>query len=275
MALAHRHRIVLIGLLVLGLDLARSGAARFARATPVPARQEGGAPTAAAAEPPATTLAGTAPLGARIYAQHCATCHGPHGRGDGPAAPPLQPRPRDFSGGVFKVKSTAGAAPPTLADVRAAIAAGLPGASMAGFGGILSPAEIDAVAEHVRGLGPHAAWAPSPTRPPLDPVLSAVASPERGREVYVALGCPACHGGAGRGDGTAAAALKDVWGQPDPPRDLTAPWTFRGGSDPQAVAARIAFGMSGTPMPAYAGELREDQLADLVAYVRSIARPQP
>jgi len=127
----------------------------------------------------------------------------------------------------------------------------------------------------VRRLGPHAAWAPAPAGPILDPAALASASPERGRTVYAELGCPACHGVAGRGDGGAAAALKDVWGRADPPRDLTAPWTFRGGREPQAVAARIAYGMSGTPMPAYAGELAPQQLADLVAYLHSIARPKP
>ena len=275
MVFAHRHRIVLTGLLVLALDVGRSGAARVARATPTLAGQTVRAPAGAAAASPTTVVATEAPRGARLYRQYCATCHGTDGRGDGPAAPPLQPRPRDFTGGVFKVKSTPGAAPPSLADVRAVIASGLPGTSMTAFGGILSPAEIDAVADHVRGLGPHAAWAVPPSRPLLDPAAIASASPGRGRTVYTDLGCPACHGAAGRGDGGAAAALKDVWGHADPPRDLTAPWTFRGGSEPQAVAARIAYGMSGTPMPAYAGELAPQQLADLVAYLHSIARPKP
>ena len=35
-------------------------------------------------------------LGATLYAQHCAACHGSDGRGDGPAASALQPHPTDF-----------------------------------------------------------------------------------------------------------------------------------------------------------------------------------
>ncbi|MCA9436715.1 MAG: c-type cytochrome, partial [Candidatus Omnitrophica bacterium] len=31
-----------------------------------------------------------------LYVQHCAACHGMTGRGDGPAADQLYPRPRDF-----------------------------------------------------------------------------------------------------------------------------------------------------------------------------------
>jgi putative copper export protein/mono/diheme cytochrome c family protein len=34
--------------------------------------------------------------GAALYREHCATCHGPRGAGDGPAAPALDPRPPDL-----------------------------------------------------------------------------------------------------------------------------------------------------------------------------------
>jgi len=34
--------------------------------------------------------------GARLFAESCATCHGPAGHGDGPAAAALKPRPADF-----------------------------------------------------------------------------------------------------------------------------------------------------------------------------------
>jgi len=35
-------------------------------------------------------------LGARLFAESCVSCHGPTGRGDGPAAEALKPRPADF-----------------------------------------------------------------------------------------------------------------------------------------------------------------------------------
>ena len=34
---------------------------------------------------------------ADLFATRCATCHGPRGRGDGPAASALSPRPRDLT----------------------------------------------------------------------------------------------------------------------------------------------------------------------------------
>jgi putative copper resistance protein D len=36
-------------------------------------------------------------VGAELYAQHCAGCHGQHGRGDGPVAQDLQPPPPDLT----------------------------------------------------------------------------------------------------------------------------------------------------------------------------------
>lgn len=51
--------------------------------------------------------AGPGPGGRALYADYCAACHGPAGKGDGPAAAGLTPRPPDLAtlaarnGGVF------------------------------------------------------------------------------------------------------------------------------------------------------------------------------
>jgi mono/diheme cytochrome c family protein len=37
------------------------------------------------------------PAGAELYARYCASCHGATGRGDGPAAASLAPRPADLT----------------------------------------------------------------------------------------------------------------------------------------------------------------------------------
>ena len=69
--------------------------------------------------PPGADLPPNLPLGARVFAQRCAVCHGPDGRGNGPAAPSLIPRPRDFTLGLFKFKSTPHGQPPTDDDPEA------------------------------------------------------------------------------------------------------------------------------------------------------------
>ena len=38
-----------------------------------------------------------AEVGAEIYEVSCASCHGPEGKGDGPASEPLDPKPADLS----------------------------------------------------------------------------------------------------------------------------------------------------------------------------------
>ena len=50
---------------------------------------------------PASAAAAPAP-GQQRYQQLCENCHGPEGRGDGPAGLGAQPMPRDFSVGLFK-----------------------------------------------------------------------------------------------------------------------------------------------------------------------------
>jgi mono/diheme cytochrome c family protein len=57
------------------------------------------APVAAAGsgcEVPGGELRGKADAGKQVYGMYCVTCHGPSGKGDGPAAPP-SPKPADHT----------------------------------------------------------------------------------------------------------------------------------------------------------------------------------
>ena len=63
-------------------------------------------PAPAPATPPASVvpsgnLRGDAQNGAKLYAQYCASCHGPTGHGDGPVAGTLNPKPANHSDHVF------------------------------------------------------------------------------------------------------------------------------------------------------------------------------
>ena len=68
--------------------------------------------------------------GKSIYETHCAQCHGTDGRGDGVASALLNPRPRNFTTGMFKFRSTESGSLPTDEDLIATINNGLHGTSM-------------------------------------------------------------------------------------------------------------------------------------------------
>src|SRR5262245_48611882 len=75
----------------------------------------GGSPAAAASD------------GKSIYDAHCANCHGTAGKGDGPASSLLRVRPRDFTSGRFKLRSTESGGLPTDDDLLKTIKTGMHG----------------------------------------------------------------------------------------------------------------------------------------------------
>lgn len=85
--------------------------------------------------------------GRLAYQVHCARCHGPEGRGDGPDAMALRPPPRDFATRPWSHGETPEA-------IRAVIRQGIPGTAMTGWSELLSPQELDAVVDYVGTLGP-------------------------------------------------------------------------------------------------------------------------
>ncbi|HSC71606.1 MAG TPA: c-type cytochrome, partial [Candidatus Methylomirabilis sp.] len=74
--------------------------------------------------------AGDAASGKETYEKKCALCHGPEGKGDGPGAPTLDPKPRDFTRGLYKIRTTASGQPPTDGDLLHIITEGMPGTLM-------------------------------------------------------------------------------------------------------------------------------------------------
>ena len=218
---------------------------------------------------PAGPAAGQLPAARDVYARHCADCHGADGRGAGPAAGLLSPRPRDFTSGVYKFRSTPPGSLPTLEDLERTITRGLPGTSMPGYEGILGAPQIEALARHVLALAP-----PDRGRAlPLEiggPPASAAESAARGRALFERVGCAACHGRDGRGTGERP-EREGPGGEP-PPTDLSTPWQFRGGSDLGSVARRIAAGIDGSPMPSYDERLAPSETWDISAFVATLAR---
>lgn len=205
-----------------------------------------------------------------LYRRHCADCHGPTGRGDGPAAGLLHPRPRDFTTGRYKLRSTPAGTLPVVEDLVYTIREGLPGTAMPGYGDVLAAGEIAALAEELLRWAPPGARTGRPLALGPAPAPSAAAI-ARGRQLYRRAGCESCHGREGRLD--ARRPAREGAGAPPRPVDLREPWTFRGGDEVEAVARRILTGLDGTAMPGYAGVLAPADAFALARYVLSLARP--
>jgi high-affinity iron transporter len=84
-------------------------------------------------------------LGAKLYAQHCASCHGPQGRGDGPAGKGLEPAPSNFHDAERMAQRSA-------YGLYNTITLGVEGTAMTPFKQ-LSEAERWALAFHVGTMG--------------------------------------------------------------------------------------------------------------------------
>ena len=87
--------------------------------------------------------------------------------------------------------------------------------------------------------------------------------------------CFTCHGQAGRADGESAPTLKDDWGNPVRPANLTKAWTYRGGTTPRDIVVRLQTGLAGTPMPSYEGAIEIEDFWHLANYVRSLSPAGP
>jgi mono/diheme cytochrome c family protein len=229
---------------------------------------------ARAAAAPAPDLGSDAQraAGKALYDAHCVQCHGEKGDGLGDAAPFLLPRPRDFTAGKFKIRSTPSGALPTTEDLRHIIKVGMPYTGMPAWPQFDEQA-LTNLAYYVKTFSPDFA---NPERQPAAIEIGAVpslneASIEKGTQLYAELGCARCHGELGRGDGVSAPTLKDDWGHPILPADLTQRWTFRGGPTQTDVFRAFSTGLNGTPMPSFADALSAEQRWDLAGYVWSLS----
>jgi high-affinity iron transporter len=176
--------------------------------------------------------------GERLYAQHCATCHGPRGMGDGPAARGMEPPPPAL-GSAAVMRDV----PPAL--MYRIIAVGIAGTPMIGWAGQLSADERWSIVSWLNALrGPATGW-------------MAV-----GEGVWLQR-CASCHGVGGGSNGPMSASLSRL------PRELSS-FAWQAERSDAQIAAAIRDGIGGTAMPA-ARELTAAEVDGLVAWVRSLS----
>lgn len=139
---------------VFGCVILAAAIAAFAAAGPVlGAKNEGGkggkAVKPAQERPVADSVAVAA--GGKIYAGICSTCHGPAGKGDGPGAAGLNPKPRNFTDPKqFKSKSDE----EMFAVIQKGGASAKLSAAMPAWGTVLKRDQIWQVIAYIRTLAP-------------------------------------------------------------------------------------------------------------------------
>jgi copper transport protein len=180
------------------------------------------------------------------YTSSCAACHGDSAKGDGPRAASLSIRPLDL---------TAHAPLHPEGQLFDYIKNGtrVPGSPMPSFRNMLTDEQIWHIINYIKSLAGQVQT--------TTPQTLAPASAERGKPAYIAS-CAPCHGDSGRGDGPHAPAHNP------PPSNLALSVIKL--SEAQ-LFGYTQTGVPGTAMPAFAGFLTDQQIADIVAHLKTLA----
>jgi len=218
--------------------------------------------------------AGDPARGMVVYERYCLSCHGELGNGEGEFAEYINPKPRDYRQGTFKWRSTPSGSLPTVSDLEKTVRDGIYGTYMPAWLAIGKRSRLDVIA-YIQTFSPR--WKTEKPQPPItvpqEPPYTEE-SVKRGRAIYERSNCSQCHGQAGLGDGPSARDLKDDWGHPIVPYDLTQGHIKCGDKGPDIYRVFIT-GMSGTPMPSFADSINTDEAWDLVHYIQSLSPLYP
>ena len=214
-------------------------------------------------------------VGAQSYRRYCIGCHGANGDGNGENAMWFDPtlgyaKPRDFTLGTFKCRSTPTGTLPTDEDLFDSVTRGFVTTNMPSWKPLTPKQRADLIAM-VKAFSPR--WetekAGTPiTIPPETPVT--IESILHGRELFNSLQCWKCHGPEGRGDGPSALTLTDTKGNPIRPYDFTTGERFKCGQSNRDLYRIFMTGLDGTPMPSFADNIKPQEAWDLVHFLRTL-----
>ncbi|MDX2457779.1 MAG: c-type cytochrome [Gammaproteobacteria bacterium] len=196
-----------------------------------------------------TTVVVGEPRGGELYAAHCAGCHGDTGKG-GVGVPLSLPSFLESVDDNF---------------LRKTIRMGRPGRVMPAFR-VLSDAQVDAIVRHVRS------WSGKPAPDFSDQPVRGDA--QHGKQLFASY-CAACHGAngeGGRGTGVTFSRKRDL--------PIIAPALnnagFLAAASDEMIRHTLQFGREDTPMRSFLVQgLSEQDIDDLVSYVRSLEKQQP
>jgi len=213
--------------------------------------------------------------GQALYQEKCAYCHGETGKGDGPAAEFTSPRPRNFTKGQYKIRTTPFGQIPTDADLMAMLERNYPGTSMPSWKH-LPEADRQSLVLYLKSLSnkfqkfidrkkSHAVVeAPEPPELTLETLAT-------GKALFQ-QNCSGCHGVQGRSDGESTKKVVDISSDAIWPRNLSQPWLFRRGDSLKDLFLTLRTGLSTTAMPRFSPRTVKDaDIWALAYYVRTLA----
>jgi mono/diheme cytochrome c family protein/plastocyanin len=212
-----------------------------------------------------------------VYEQNCVACHGLKGDGNGPAAAFLAPKPRNFVEAKFRLRSTLIGQLPTDVDLFRSVSLGMPGTPMPPWKHILNDEDRWAVVEYIKSFSPRFADT-NELRTVINtgtPTLRNEATVGDGKALFAKMGCIACHGDSGHGDGPSAATLVDDSQNRIKPRDFSRPSAFKSGYSTKEIARTILTGFNGTPMPGFHGAVSDADAWKIAYYVATFVKPAP
>ena len=214
--------------------------------------------------------------GRAVYEDRCWFCHGEAGDGEGPVASYLWPKPRDFTMGSYKLRTTQSGELPLDEDLFRTISLGVPGTSMPAWESVLSHEERWQAIAYIKNFAadlfedeffdPYQAIAELGEAPRGSPEELIAA----GELVYDENQCWECHGVLGRGNGDRVPELTDDWGYPIWPANLHEQWKLKGGQTVEEIYLRFTTGLDGTPMPSFEATVTNEERWQLAYYIESL-----
>ena len=231
------------------------------------------------------------------FTRNCTGCHGDKGDGKAPTSAKLTPRPRDFTRGLFKFKSTPDDRLPLDRDLHGTLERGLRGTHMPSWAN-LSREDLGGTIQFIKTFSPR--WrrerpgepVPRPDDPWTGRRLVAVA---RGEVVYHAVArCWECHPAYVPRERILGLARREAEEKGKRPpaslpfrgaihRSSTVDTSFGRETAPDFLADQlrvawadgllyrtVAAGVGGTPMPTWHGKLGPADLWAVVHFVRDL-----
>jgi cytochrome c oxidase cbb3-type subunit 3 len=196
-----------------------------------------------------TTVVIGEPRGGELYAAHCEGCHGDTGKG-GVGVPLALPSFLESVDDRFLFKT---------------IRMGRPGRVMPAFNR-LSDAQIDAIVRFIRS------WSGKPAPDFSNQPVHGDA--QHGKQLFAGY-CSACHGASGEGGTGTGVTFSRTRDLPIIAPALNNAGFLAAASD-EMIRHTLKVGREGTPMRSFLEQgLTEQDLDDLVSYVRSFAKQQP